>query len=130
MSETGSVTIPLFHCIFNAGGSITHWATTYERALYEVLPHLYLVCLADNRVKPRQIVGAFMIKTSRHHNDPDFAECLGIAETLMEGLQPHMHAEISFLPARIDISGEPPEERDFLRLAMQQYTKFSAEGSA
>lgn len=36
----------------------------------------------------------------------------------------------SLLPARIGIQGEPPEETDFLRLALQQYTKFSAGGCA
>ncbi len=130
MSESGSVTAPLFHCVFNAGGSITHWAHSYERALYDALPHLYLVCLADNSTKPRQIVGAFMVKTSRHHDDASFEEVINIAMNYMQNLQQHRHAAISFLPARIGITGEPPEEIDFLRLAMQQYTKFSVGGTA
>jgi hypothetical protein len=130
LSKIGSVTVPMFHCVFNADGSITHWATTYERSLYDALPHLYLVCVADNRVRPRRIIGAFMIKTSRHHDDPDFGDVVSIAKNYMAALQPLIHEQTSFLPARIGIAGEPPEEVEFLKLAMQQYTKFSANGSA
>ena len=125
MADPGSVTIPLYHCVFNEGGSITHWQTTYERALYDLLPHLYLVCLADNSVNPRQIVGAFMVRTSRHHDDDDFAEVMNVAAGQMESLSPRLGPMTSMLPARIGIAGEPPQEAEFLRLAMQQYFKFS-----
>ena len=125
MGDTGSVTIPLYHCVFNEGGSITHWETTYDRALYDRLPHLYLVCLADNSVSPRPIVGTFMVKTSRHHDDDDFAEVMNIAASQMAALTPLLGPLTSFLPARIRIEGDPPQEADFLRLAMQQYLKFS-----
>lgn len=130
MSESGSVTIPLFHCVFNAGGSITHWATSYDRSLYDSLAHLYLVCLADNRTNPRKVVGAFMVKTSRHHDDLQFADAMNLAMANMENLQPFVLDEVSLLPARIGVDGLPPEEMDFLRLAMQQYLKFSSSGSA
>jgi hypothetical protein len=131
MSESGTVTIPLFHCVFNAEGSITHWATTYQRALYDALPHLYLVCLADNSIKPRRIVGAFMIKTNCHHdNVSSFQDVINIAMDSMENLQQYRQSTISFLPARIGITGEPLSEMEFLRLALKQFTKFSVGGTA
>jgi hypothetical protein len=130
MPETGSVTIPLYHCLVNDGGTITHWATTFDRSLYDSLPHLYLVCLADNRVQPRPISGAFMVKTSRHHNDDDFASVMNGAARQMATLSHLMGPEISMLPARIGVEGEPPEEIDFLRLVMQQVMKFGAGGRA
>lgn len=130
MPPIGSVTIPLFHCVFNDGGSVTHWCTTYERDLYDGLPHLYLVCLADNSVFPRQIRGAFMVKTSSHHDHAGFADAMHTASFQLTTLKPLLGPETSFLATRIGIQGDPPGEMDFLRLAMQQYTKFSAAGRA
>ena len=126
MPKKGAVTIPLFHCVFNgSGGSITHWETSYEQGLYDVLEHLYVVCLADNTVAPRQIVGAFAIKTSRSHDEPGFQKLLVLVLAEMKGLAPHLHPGISFLPARINTTDAPLNEREFLRIAMQQYIKFS-----
>ncbi len=130
MSQTGSVSIPLFCCVFNQGTSVTHWSVSFDRALYDALPHLYLVCLADNTVRPRKIVGAFMVKTSRHHNDADFLEAMLLALVSFEKLKPLVDPQTSMLPARIGLAGPPPSEEEFVRLAFQQYTKFSAGGTA
>lgn len=131
MTDTGSVTIPLYHCVFNNDGeSITHWATTFDCGLYESLPHLYLVCVADNGGAQRRIVGAFMVKTSRHHEDAGFAEAMNLAAAQMEHLRPLLGSTVSMLPARIGLEGEPPSEVEFLRLAITQYTKFSVSGRA
>ena len=130
MSGIGSVTIPLYHCVVNDGGSITHWSTSYERELYDLLPHLYLVCFADNSADPRRVVGAFMVKTRRHHDEADFEEVMCVATRQMTTLGPLIGPHTSLLAARIAVEGDPPEEMDFLRLVMQQYMKFSAAGHA
>lgn len=130
MANEGNVTVPLFHCVFNADGSISHWATSFDQQLYDALDHLYLVMLANDRSGRRAVPGAFMIRTSHHHDDPDFPESLVALRSWATPLQPHWSSDTKRLPGKVQLKGPPPTEKEFLTLAIQQFTKFSSAGSA
>jgi hypothetical protein len=130
MTIQGGVTIPLFQCVFNADGTMTHWVTSFERELYFALPHLYLVCLAEGVGRSRKLVGSLMVKTSLHHDEAGFADAMNLAMAAFESLRTRVGKHTSLLPARIGLDGEPPSEAEFLRLSMQQHLKFSSAGTA
>lgn len=64
------------------------------------------------------------------HDDDDFADVMNTAVRQMATLAPLLGPLTSLLPARIGVEGDPPAEADFLRLAMQQYLKFSVASRA
>ena len=131
MSDKGGLTAPLFHCVFNAEGSITHYLNEVDPDLRRRLPHTYAVCLADNSSVPRRVVAGFFAKTTYLHTEDGFAVAMKSVVQALERLQPFQSANISFLPARINVpDGGPLSEDEMLRVLFQQYTKFSAVGTA
>ncbi|MBA1245436.1 hypothetical protein [Pseudomonas japonica] len=133
MSEKGGVSIPVFECLFNGSESITSFTKEFDRSLYEALPHLYVVCIAKNTGKLKQLVGGFFIKTSYHHNDGyEFTAALHTALITSDTLRQFDSPEYSLLPARLGVLGaEPLSEGEMLKIFSQQYLKFNtAAGNA
>lgn len=130
-AQKDGLSILLFHCLFNDDGSITHFTHEYDPELYQALPNLYAVCIADRSGNSRKITGGFVIKTSYTHNDKDFLATL----TNAMSIEPRMNALIgthsSFLPARVGIPVDGPiTEAEMLRVMLDQSLKHSAVGSA
>lgn len=132
MAKQGGVSIPVFECLFNGGSSITSFTRDFDRALYEQLPHLYVVCISKNKFNQRQLVGGFFIKTSYTHDDGgDFQEALEMALRTSQNLANFLGPEFSMFPARLGVRGsEPLSEEDMLSIFSTQYLKFSSAGSA
>ncbi|UXZ97206.1 hypothetical protein K3169_04685 [Pseudomonas phytophila] len=132
MSKKGGVSIPVFECLFNGSHSITSFTRSFDQALYEHLPHLYVVCLSKSKGKQRQLVGGFFIKTSYTHEDgADFQNALEQAVHTSQNLAKFTGPKFSMLPARLGIQGsEPLSEDEMLKIFSTQYLKFSTVGSA
>lgn len=131
MSKKGGVTIPIFDCIYNGAESITSFERDFDEKLYEILPNLYTVCIADNSQGSRNIVGGFFVKTSYTHNNKEFEDSLHAAALSSPNLSQLLGPEVSFLPARLGVSGSAPlSEQEMLRVMITQFLKFSQEGSA
>ncbi len=130
MTDTGGITIPLFHCIFN-NGSITHYDREYDTDLYFSLPNLYAVCIADRKSGKRQLVAGFFVKTSYSHHDSGFVPAIAAAAQSATELIPFLNEKISFLPARIQAPDSAPlSEYEMLDVMLKQYVKFSSHGTA
>jgi hypothetical protein len=130
-AEKGGLSVLLFHCLFNDGGSITHFTHEYDPELYQVLPNLYAVCIAERSGNNRKITGGFVIKTSYTHNDQDFLATLTQAVSIEPRLSNLVGSRASFLPARIGVPvGGPITEAEMLRVMVDQSLKHSAVGSA
>ncbi len=129
--NTGGVTMPIFHAIPNADGSITHFDHRFDPQLYKTLSHLYVVCVADNSGPQRQITAVFFAKTSHHHDDPGFGEAMEGAMHLIPNLAAHFKDKLSLLPARLGVAPDDVlSEREMLKITMAQLLKFGASGSA
>ena len=121
----------LFHCFFNEGGSITHFAHEYDPEIYQSLPNLYAVCIAERSGNRKKITGGFVIKTSYTHNDQDFLTTLTTAVAIEPRLKGLIGSHTSFLPARVGIPvGGPISEAEMLRVMQTQSLKHSVGGSA
>lgn len=130
-AQKGGVSILLFHCLFNAGGSITHFTHNFDPELYRALPNLYVVCIAETSMKHKNLTGGFVIKTSYTHHDHDFLSALTNAVSIEPRLQALISSRSSFLPARIGIPGDAPiTETEMLSAMMTQSLKHSAAGAA
>ncbi len=126
----GGVGVLLMHCEFNElEGSITHYMHEFDSKMYESLMNLYAVCIAVTNNKKKIIRAGFFIKTSFHHSDDGFVDNLKLAMKSTPKLQKYLSENSSLFPARIGVNGPPPTEQEMLSLMMQQYTKYSVEGS-
>lgn len=132
MSLKGGVSIPVFECLFNGPASITSFTRSFDQALYELLPNLYVVCIAKGSDERRKLIGGFFIKTSYHHSDgADFQDALNQAVYTSENLASFTGPEYALLPARLGIEGsEPLSEAEMLHILSTQYLKYSRAGSA
>ncbi len=129
-NEKGGVTLLLFHCYFNASESLTHYMHDLDHSLYSELPYLYSVCIADNSTNNKKITAAFSIKTTYHHDDPDFINVLTNVVSIDQGLLSHLNDKTTFLPARINVSGQPLTEKEHLQVSVQQFMKHNVDGRA
>ncbi len=132
MMQKGGLTIAVMDAICNGHESITHFMHAFDEKLYECLPHVYAICIADNGQTPRKIVGGFFVKTSYHHNDTGFHEALlGVM-----ALSPHLNRfgedrRYSLLPARVPVeAAEPLSEASMVFVLSQQALKHSTFGHA
>lgn len=132
MFKKGGVSIPVFECLFNGSDSITSFTRSFNQALYEHLPNLYVVCLSKQKGRQRQLVGGFFIKTSYTHEDgADFQDALEQAVHTSQNLAKFTGPNFSLLPARLGIQGsEPLTEAEMLKILSTQYLKFSTAGNA
>jgi len=131
MKQKGGVTIPVFECIFHGSESIESFIREFDKALYEALPNLYVICVAQTHGRVKKIVAGFFIKTSYTHHDKEFLSVMTAALNSSEKLHRFVGEHTSFLPARLGISGTSPlSEQEMLKIMMTQYVKYAADGSA
>ena len=72
-----------------------------------------------------------MAKTTFHHNDAGFEKAMFGLLGSKPQLQSLVSKKTSLLPAKLNVPPGPPlSEDEMLRLAFQQYMKFSASGTA
>ena len=134
-ANKGGVSVLLFHCLFNEGGSITHFMHDFDSELYRSLPHLYMVCIAEPTNKCKKLAGGlaggFVIKTSYTHNDHDFLATLTNTVSVEPRLKNLISSRSSFLPAHLGAPGDAPiTEAEMLRAMMTQALKHGAAGVA
>ncbi len=128
--QKGGVTIPLFHCIFNGIGSVTHYIHDYDEMLYQTLPNIYAVCISDNR-KGKKIAAGFIIKTSYTHEDSEFQNALENYLLSTPRLKKFVKKYYSFMPARLGVDGDaPPSEDEMLSVMIKQFQKHHIAGNA
>jgi hypothetical protein len=129
--KQGGVTIPIFHCVFN-NGSITHYAHEFENALYEAIPNLYAVCVAQRaRDGFRHVIAGFFIKTSFKHDEEGFHDACKASIKTMKEVESIIDGEFSLLPALMTIKGPHPlTEEELLSIIFQQYFKHHEMGRA
>jgi hypothetical protein len=129
-SESG-ISMMLFHCLFHADGSTTHYHHDYDEDIYSVLPNLYAVCIADRPGRARKIPAGFIIKTSGHHHDNDFVNALRASVASIEVLSRLMTPKPSFLPAKITVpNGGAITETEMLKVMVNQAMKHGSIGTA
>lgn len=129
-TDKGGLAVLLFHCYFNGSESITHFMHDLDTSLYSDLPNLYTVCIADNSTQNKKITAAFTIKTTHDHNDPDFINILTNVVSIDQDLLAHLNDKTTFLPARINFSGQPLTEKEHLQISVQQFMKHNVDGRA
>ncbi|MGQ1270019.1 hypothetical protein ACT4XR_19970 (plasmid) [Acinetobacter baumannii] len=129
-SDRGGLTVLLFHCFFNGSESITHFTHDINLELYEGLPNLYSVCIADSSTSNKKVTAAVFIKTNLHHEDPDFSTTLVNVLSINPDLHSHLNEKTKFLAARIKMDGPPLSEREYLKISVTQYMKHNVDGRA
>ena len=125
------LTLPTFHCVFNANGAITHYSHELPSDATAMPLNAYAICLAENTARGRKVVAGLMVLTSLHHDDAAFEPTMHDIVATLPVLAEHLSASTSLLPAKIGLPpGAPMTEREFLRIMVTQYTKFSSGGHA
>ncbi len=109
---------------------LTSFTKDFDVGMYEILPNLYVVCIANKRGSSKNIDAGFIIKTTYTHDDPEFCDVItGVAESSQE-LKKFVDVNTSFFPARLKVAGsEPLSENEMLRIMFQQKLKFSTDGN-
>lgn len=129
--EKGGVSIPVFDCVFNGGESITSFTREFDPNLYKILPNLYAVCVATSMHGQKKIAAGFFVKTSYHHDDPEFLNILSFSLETSPNLARFHAPGTSFFPSKLGISGEEPlTEMEMLHTMMTLYIKHSVGGHA
>lgn len=130
-SEQNGLSVLLFHCFFNGYESITHFMHDLDPELYECLPNLYAVCVAETFDNHKKVTAGFVVKTSYTHNDPDFVHALRNVVSTDPRLERLANPASSFLPARLGLAGEtPPTEEEMLHILTTQGLKYGVAGRA
>jgi hypothetical protein len=131
-TDAGGMTIPLFHCIFNEGGSVTHFMHEVDLEVYRSLPNMYAVCIADRSKRHKRVTGGFFVVTNYSHNDEEnFTMALSNIVAAVPRLAALISEQSSFLPGRIVVpDGPPPTEEEMLRVMVSQALKHSSAGAA
>jgi hypothetical protein len=130
-TEEGGVTALLFHCIFNADGSATHFMHDADDGLSRSLPNVYAVCIARRESRHKRVMAGFVVKTTHTHDDPDFVDALNNAVRAESALANLVDERSSFFPARLGVSGAAPlTEDEMLRVLIAQSFKHGAVGTA
>lgn len=131
MEKKGSVTIPVFECIFRGSDSVVSFTREFDDAMYASLPNLYAVCVAETHGSVKKVVAGFLIKTTFTHHDDDFRAALTATLTSSENLHGFAGPHTSFLPARLSMPDPSPlSEQEFLKIMINQYLKHSVGGYA
>lgn len=125
-----SMSLMVLSVIFN-GEVVTSHTHEYDLKLYEKLPSLYAVLIAQGDSGPRKIVGGCILKTTlpREPTKP-FQE----AVTGLIALSPPLLAIASqphrLLPAKLNVVGSSPfPEEELLRILLHQRLKWEAAAS-
>lgn len=126
----GGASILLFHCVYNGSDSITHFMQDMHPEIYNELPNLYSVCVADNSTGNKKITATFFIKTTRHHNDPDFLDSLLSIMALSPDLLAHWKEKTSLIPAHHLVNGPPLSENEYVHFSQKLYMKHNIDGRA
>jgi len=123
----GSVTTLVFHCVFNNDGSVWHVMHEGINEIAEPLPNTYAICIAENKKGKKLIKAGFIMKSTLHHTDDEFASSLRNACMSFNELKPFTLLDnVSFLPAKLGMSGiQLPTETECLNILLTQYTKHS-----
>lgn len=129
-ANLGGITLLTHYCMFNDSDSITHFSNDVDSDLYHALPNLYAVCISDNSQANRKITAGFVLKTTYTHNDPEFLDALVNIVSQKAELQPYYNDKTSFLPAKLNVTGKPLAEAEFLQIMQQQFLKFNVDGKA
>ena len=130
MTKKGGATIPLFHCVFH-DGSLTHFLHDFDPSLYKQLANLYAVCVADNSIGFKRIIGGYFIKTSFDHKDPEFQSAAKTAAHSMNAIAPLLNSTTTILPSKLTIAGDAPlSEHEMLSIIFRQYIKHHEVGRA
>ncbi|MAK31818.1 hypothetical protein [Acinetobacter sp.] len=129
-ADLGGVTLLTHYCLFNDSDSITHFSSDVDSELYQALPHLYAVCISDNSHANRKITAGFVVKTTYTHNDAEFLDALTNIVVQKSELQPYFNDQVSFLPAKINVTVQPLTEAEFLQVMQSQFLKFNVDGKA
>lgn len=131
MSKQGGVTTPLFSCVFNLDGTITHHSHEAIPELLAQLENTYVVCVRDNAgSSPGMVVGGFIVKTSYHHGEEEFLDALSGVLSQLPYLQEFVAPDTSLLPAKLGVApGWVLSEDEMLQVLFKQYMRFSASTS-
>ncbi len=131
MSKKGGLSIPVLHCIFNGYNSVTHYVHELDREMYEALPNLYAICIADNHQSYKKIVAGLFIKTSYTHEEAEFLDVLSAIVSTTPELKDLSWERISFFPARLGVKGAAPlSEEQMLAIISNQRLKHAVVGNA
>lgn len=113
--------------LFN-GEEVTSYTHKYDLKLYERLPDLYAVLIAQGESGPRKILGGCIVKTTLPREpDRPFQEAITSIMALSSPLlaitsQPHR-----VLPAKLGVVGSAPlPEDDLLGVLVNQRFKWEA----
>lgn len=129
-ANSGGVSLLTHYCLFNNSDSITHFSNDTDSDLYQLLPNLYAVCISDNSQANRKITAGFVLKTTYTHDDPEFLDTLVNIVSQKPELQSYYNDKTSFLPAKLNVTGKPLTEAEFLQIMQQQFLKFNVDGKA
>lgn len=129
-ANSGGVSLLTHYCLFNNSDSITHFSNDTDSDLYQLLPNLYAVCISDNSQANRKITAGLVLKTTYTHDDPEFLDALVNIVSQKAELQPYYNDKTSFLPAKLNVTGKPLTEAEFLQIMQQQFLKFNVDGKA
>ncbi|GKT25082.1 hypothetical protein [Acidovorax sp. SUPP3334] len=127
--ERGGVSIPVFDCVFNGAESITSFTREFDPNFYRILPNLYAVCVATSSHGQKKIAAGFFVKTSYHHNDPEFSTILASSLETSPNLARFHTLGTSFFPSRLNVpDSEPLSEIEMLHTMLTLFTKHSVGG--
>lgn len=127
------VTAILMHYVFSRDGVVTHFMHSYDDfdTLYFKFPHLYCISILEDVPGGRQVMGGLFVKTDHSHKDADFVGVMCDAALSCVALRPLMESAVSIAPSLLGSQERiVPDERELLRVAMEQFTLRSRSGSA
>lgn len=130
-TNNNGVSLLMFHCLFNDGGSITHFSHKFLPELYDALSNLYVVCIVNRSEGIKKAVGAFVIKTSLAQDNPNFLLILKSTVATEPRLINLIDSDSSLLATKLNVPvGKSISENEMLELMMRQAILHGTVGAA
>jgi len=129
---TDNLTLILMHYVFGRDGTVTHFMHHHEdlEGVYFLLPNLYCISVLAAFPEGKQVVGGLFVKTDNHHKDSDFIGVMVDAANSCQALSSLMNSAVSIAPSLLGTKEQfIPDEKDMLRIALEQFMRRSSTGS-
>lgn len=122
----------VFHGVYQADGSVTHYDYSFPPEAYSQLPYLYLVHVAERVDDNVRVLGFFFLKTNFLRDNPDFNESILAASQCIDSFKHLNLSSNSLWTSKLELESNdaPPCEQKMLLLAHENYMKIDSRGRA
>lgn len=133
LENKGGISLPLIHCLFNGVETTTHFIHDHGLSLsmYQMIPNIYTVLVADKSSCGKKIIAGFMVKTTYEQSSPGFTSMLSETIKLMPNVDKCFDQNCSLITSKVNVQkDEIFTEDELTRIITPQFIKHHQDGRA